>query len=639
MIHPMRDLLLLSCLVLACAPSATRCVRDESCPPALPTCQVAPGASDGVCVAATGAGGGAASGGGAANGGGAASDLDAGPDGLLRLGVGSVFPPGTALRDRYSGATAAVDDAGTVAVRPDDAGVVLLEREGAAAPAFRWADATVYFVLTDRFRNGDPENDHAYGRQSDGAQEIGTWHGGDFAGLTQQLDYLAALGVGAIWLSPPVEQVHGWVGGGKGDFKYYGYHGYWALDFTRLDKNLGTEAELRALVDGAHQRGLRVLFDVVLNHPGYATGDDLVAYVPEVFKDGTGDAFKAFVPAAGQTYFEWNNLVDYSSVNWSKWWTPAWIRAGLGITGQFTKPGTDDLTSSLAFLPDFKTEATGNADAPPFWARKSDTLMTLTPNATVRAHLVAWHADWVRRFGIDGFRCDTAKNVEFASWRALKDAATAALAEWKAANPTKKLDDAPFWMTGEAYGHGVGKDGYYALGGFDSLLNFDFQPKVRDLLTDSPSLAEGAVALEKLYALNAGLIGGDSTFGVLNYLSSHDTRLFIGEVGNSPVKMRQALTALMLAPGNAQLFYGDESGRALGPAGMDPVQATRSDMNWTSTDAATLAHVQRLGAFRKAHPALATGAHAQLPSPPGTYAFSRTQGTQDAVVVVLLPPN
>jgi alpha-amylase len=96
---------------------------------------------------------------------------------------------------------------------------------------------------------------------------------------------------------------------------------------------------------------------------------------------------------------------------------------------------------------------------------------------------------------------------------------------------------------------------------------------------------------------------------------------------------------LLLAPGNAQLFYGDESGRTLGPAGMDPVQATRSDMNWTSIDAVTLAHVQRLGAFRKAHPALATGAHARLPSPPGTYAFSRTQGTQDAVVVVLLPPN
>lgn len=567
---------------------------------------------------------------------------DAGPSApdagsALRLQVGSVFPAGTLLRDAYSGATTTVDDAGTVWLLPDDAGVVLLERAGAPAPAFRWADATVYFVLTDRFRNGDPSNDRSYGRQGDGAQEIGTWHGGDFAGLTQQLDYLASLGVGALWLSPPVEQVHGWVAGGNGDFKHYGYHGYWALDFTRLDKNLGTEAELEALVDGAHQRGIRVLFDVVLNHPGYATGEDLLTYAPEVFKDGTGDAFKAFTPGAGQTWLDWNNLVNYGSTSWSNWWTPAWIRAGLGTPGQFPKPGSDDLTSSLTFLPDFRTEATGNADAPPFWARKADTGMTLTPNATVRAHLVAWHADWVRRFGIDGFRCDTAKNVELASWKALKEASTAALADWKAANPTKKLDDAPFWMTGEVYGHGVAKDAYYSQGGFDSLINFDLQPKVRALLTDSPSLAQGAVALERLYSTYAGLIGGDSTFGVLNYLSSHDTRLFLGEVRSDPARMRQALTALMLAPGNAQLFYGDESGRALGPAGMDPVQATRSDMNWTSTDAVTLAHVRKLGAFRKAHPALATGAHAQLAAPAGAYAFSRLQGTQDAVVVVLLP--
>ncbi len=561
------------------------------------------------------------------------------PAGTITVDVHTAFPAGTTVRDSYSGATATVATDGTVSLVPADAGVVLLEKADAPPSAFTWASTTVYFVMTDRFRNGDPANDHSYGRVGDGAEEIGTWHGGDFKGLTEKLDYLASLGVGAIWLSPPVEQVHGWVGGGRGDFKYYGYHGYWALDYTRLDANLGTTAELTALVDAAHQRGIRVLFDVVLNHPGYATGDDLVNYVPEVFKDGTGNAFKAFAPTASGSWIDWNNLVNYNSADWGKWWTPRWIRAGLGTGGQFDRPGTDDLTSSLAFLPDFKTESATPADAPLFWSRKADTGMQLLPNATVREHLVKWHTDWVRTYGIDGFRCDTAKNVELASWKALKDAATAALSQWKAANPTKKIDDAPFWMTGEVYGHGVEKDGYYTVGGFDSLINFNFQFKVRDLLLDKPTLFDNADPLDKAFSDNATLISGDRTFGVLNYLSSHDTRLFIGEVANDPVKMRQALIALMLAPGAAQLFYGDESGRLLGPAGSDSVQGTRSDMNWTSTDALTLTLVQKLGTFRRSHVAVGLGAHARLTSPAGTYAFSRIDSSGDAVVVILLTPT
>jgi alpha-amylase len=561
------------------------------------------------------------------------------PSGVITLDVHAAFPAGTALRDAYSGSTTTVAADGTVSLTPGDAGVVLLEKDAAPVSAFTWGATTVYFVMTDRFRNGDPSNDHAYGRAADGAEEIGTWHGGDFKGLTEKLDYLVSLGVGAIWLSPPVEQVHGWVSGGRGDFKYYGYHGYWALDYTRLDHNLGTTADLTTLVDAAHQRGIRVLFDVVLNHPGYATGDDLANYVPEVFKDGTGNAFKAFTPGAGQSWVDWNNLVNYGSSDWSKWWTPRWIRAGLGTAGQFEKPGNDDLTMSLSFLPDFKTESTVLADAPLFWSRKADTGMQLMPNATVREHLVKWHADWVRTYGIDGFRCDTAKNVEYASWKALKDAATAALSEWKSANPSKKIDDAPFWMTGEVYGHGVQKDAYYSVGGFDSLINFNFQGKVRDLLLEKPSLLENADAIDKVFSDNAAAIGGDRGFGVLNYLSSHDTRLFIGEVANDPVKARQALIALMLAPGAAQLFYGDESGRLLGPAGTDAVQGTRSDMNWATTDQDTLALVQKLGAFRRAHVAVGLGAHTKLTTPAGSYAFSRVDSSGDAVVVVVRAPR
>lgn len=94
-------------------------------------------------------------------------------------------------------------------------GLLLLERAETDAPApFDWHNATVYFVLTDRFENGDPSNDQSYGRHKDGMAEIGTFHGGDLRGLTNKLDYLQQLGVNALWISAPFEQIHGWVGGG-----------------------------------------------------------------------------------------------------------------------------------------------------------------------------------------------------------------------------------------------------------------------------------------------------------------------------------------------------------------------------------------------------------------------------------------
>lgn len=566
-----------------------------------------------------------------------------GPGQPLTVAVGATFPAGTAVRDAYSGRTATVDQAGNVTF-PTDAGpgVLLLERDGAAPSAFDWRNATVYFVVTDRFMNGDPSNDHAYGRQGDGASEIGTWHGGDLAGLTAKLDYIRDLGATAVWITSPVEQVHGWVSGGTtGDFKHYGYHGYWALDFTRLDQNLGTPAELAAFVDAAHARGLRVLLDVVMNHPGYATGADLTTYLPEVWKDGTGAAFATWTPGPGQTWANWNDLVNYNSYGWLNWWGKTWVRAGFP---GYTVGGADDLTKSLSYLPDFITEATTPAGFPTLLTRKAATAdgtgAVEIPDATVRQYLVGWHADWVRQYGIDGFRCDTAKNVEQPAWKALKDAATQALADWKAANPGKKLDDAPFWMTGEVYGHGVLKDGYYSTGGFDSLINFDFQPAVRDLMTAQPTLVDAATQLDGLYSGMAGALRAQANFQVLSYLSSHDTRLFYGDILRyDPVRQREAGTALLLAPGGVQVFYGDESGRHLGPAGSDATQGTRSDMNWSTTDATILDHWRRLGDFRRRHAAVGAGAHQKLASPGGTYAFSRTLESGDAVVVVVTRPQ
>jgi alpha-amylase len=337
-------------------------------------------------------------------------------------------------------------------------------------------------------------------------------------------------------------------------------------------------------------------------------------------------------------------LVNYSSTVWQNWWSPRWIRAGFP---GFMPGGSTPLTMQLVFLPDFITEGTVEALAPGLLLRKQDSAFEEIPGGTVRDYLVKWHTDWVRRFGIDGFRVDTAKHVELATFAALKQAGVAALAEWKAANPSKKLDDAPFWMTAEVFPHGVRKDEYYTLGGFDSVINFDFQGescvsslsscRIVTLLQQSGEVPLGAATIENLYAGYSQAIAGDPTFGILSYLSSHDTRLNFAAVSNDAAKQRQAGTALLLAPGGVIIYYGDETGRRASFSLSDPQQGTRSDMNFDTSDATILAHWRKLGDFRRRHAAVGAGVHARISSPASTYAFSRK--TDDDAVVVLLAPT
>ncbi len=158
-------------------------------------------------------------------------------------------------------------------------GLLLLERaETDTSAPFDWHNATVYFVLTDRFENGDPSNDQSYGRHKDGMAEMDPSRR-RFTRPDQQTGLSPAAGRQCFVDSAPFEQIHGWVGGGtKGDFPHYAYHGYYTQDWTDLDANMGNEADLRTLVDSAHQRGIRILFDVVMNHTGYATLADMQEY-------------------------------------------------------------------------------------------------------------------------------------------------------------------------------------------------------------------------------------------------------------------------------------------------------------------------------------------------------------------------
>ena len=129
----------------------------------------------------------------------------------------------------------------------------------------------IYHLITDRFLKGVPERSHSYGRSSDDDGDVGTFHGGDFRGVTMKLKdgWFSKLGVNGLLISAPYEQIHGWVPGGNGEFKHYAYHGYYALDYTVLDDNFGTENDLKELIATAHGMGIRVILDIAMNHPGY----------------------------------------------------------------------------------------------------------------------------------------------------------------------------------------------------------------------------------------------------------------------------------------------------------------------------------------------------------------------------------
>ena len=161
--------------------------------------------------------------------------------------------------------------------------VEVVERVKESEDDFDWEEACIYFMVTDRFFDGNETNNTAsdeflskdsttestYGKDNDGL-----YHGGDFAGVTEKLDYLKDLGINTIWLTPIVENIPGVTvtGTGSDDVPYNSaYHGYWASDFTKLNPTLGTEEEFKTLIEEAHKRGIKIMVDIVVNHAGYDT--------------------------------------------------------------------------------------------------------------------------------------------------------------------------------------------------------------------------------------------------------------------------------------------------------------------------------------------------------------------------------
>lgn len=200
------------------------------------------------------------------------------------------------------------------------------------AKDFDWDESVIYFMVTDRFFDGNESNNTASGAQTYGKDNAGLYHGGDFAGITQKLDYLEDLGINTIWITPIVENIPGVTvtDTGKEDVPYNAaYHGYWASDFTKLNPTLGTEEEFQTLIDQAHNRGIRIMVDIVVNHAGYDTdfadmirsGDDIVSGSDQ--KDSLSNLpdFKTEDPAVSAQLVKWQTQwvkdfgIDYFRVD------------------------------------------------------------------------------------------------------------------------------------------------------------------------------------------------------------------------------------------------------------------------------------------------------------------------------------
>ncbi|MDR6847773.1 glycosidase [Sphingomonas sp. BE270] len=421
-------------------------------------------------------------------------------------------------------------------------------------------DEIIYFVLPDRFDNADPTNDTGGltgDRLATGYDPTakGFYHGGDLKGLTRRLDYIQALGVTAIWIGPIFKNKP--VQGAAGQ-ESAGYHGYWITDFTTVDPHFGTDADFATFVDAAHARGIKVYMDIIANHtadviqyrecigkpcayrstadypyqrrggvsgtpinPGFA-GD--AVQTPENFARLTDPAYAytPFVPAAEQTVK-----------------VPAW----LNDPRYYHNRGDSTFAGESARYGDFAG---------------LDDLMTEDPR--VVAGFIAIYGSWIDRFGIDGFRVDTARHVNPEFWQAFVPAMQTRAAARGIPN---------FPIFGEVYSETV-DPGYTAQytrrDGFPEILDFSFQAAARAMLSGKA----GTDLFAKLIDGDVLYGGGDATAQRLpTFLGNHD----MGRIGHmldlawpnaTEAERLQRLTLahvlLLSARGVPTIYSGDEQG-------------------------------------------------------------------------------
>jgi len=505
------------------------------------------------------------------------------------------------------------------------------------------SEEIIYFVLPDRFENGDPSNDRGDftgDRMATGYDPTarGFFHGGDLAGLTQRLDYLEGLGVTAIWFAPIFQNKP--VQGPPGD-ESAGYHGYWVTDFTRPDGHFGTREEFSAFVDAAHARGMKVYMDIITNHTA-----DVIRYAE-------GD----------ESNYAYRSLGDF----------PYSTRSG--VDGEAINPGfmghEDSSEENFALLvdPDYAytpvvPEAERDVKVPAwlndpiYYHNRGDTTFTgessrfgdfvglddlFTEHPRVRAGMIEIFCDWITETRVDGFRIDTARHVDPGFWREFVPAIESC---------SEAAGIPNFHMFGEVYGESP-NSGYIAQytqrDELPAVLDFAFQAAMREIL----GRGQGTHVLSEMFDGDVLYAGGEETALTLpTFLGNHDMGRFstlirddMPDISQDELLARVMLGhAMMLSlRGSPTIYYGDEQGFVgdgndqMAREDMFPSRtAEYNDNILLGTDATTAdsnfdtAHplyrlIAEFSALRRAHPALSRGRQQvrHYEQEPGIFAAAR----------------
>jgi glycosidase len=420
------------------------------------------------------------------------------------------------------------------------------------------ANSQIYFVMTDRFANGDASNDEA-GLTGFSAvtgydpTDIGYFHGGDLKGLTSKLDYIQGLGFNSIWITPPVKQRYV-----QGDSA--AYHGYWGLDFTTIDPHLGTEEDFKNFVSQAHSRGIKVIVDIVINHTA-----DVIKYKGDVY---------SYSSISEYPYKDCNkkkfDLVKFiGKANFPKL---------CAATSFPVPPIVSDKNKNIkapAFLNDItnyhnRGDSTFNGESSTFGDFFGlDDVFTEKP-AVVAGWTKVWQ-DWITKFDIDGYRIDTAKHVNPEFWKVflpavLKTAASAGKSYFPIYGEV--------WDTDPNYLAKFVTD--YK---FPGVLDFAFQAAASKYAT----YGNGERDLLDLFNQDdLYTTATTSAYGLTTFLDNHDMgRIGMFLQGNTEANPAQLLeranfanALLVLLRGGPATYYGDEKGMT----GSGGDKAARQDM-------------------------------------------------------------
>ncbi|GHD98044.1 pullulanase-type alpha-1,6-glucosidase [Streptomyces alanosinicus] len=499
-----------------------------------------------------------------------------------------------------------------------------------------------YFVMPDRFANGDRSNDEGGltgSRLSTGYDptDKGFYQGGDLKGLTRRLDYIKGLGTTAIWLAPifknrPVQ--------GAGADVSAGYHGYWITDFTQVDPHFGTNQDLKSLISKAHAKGMKVFFDVITNHTA-----DLVDHeekssdylskgaFPYLTKDGRpfddadyADGTKRF-PAVSTASFPYTPKVTSDSK------VPAW----LNDPTMYHNRGDSTFAGESTTYGDFSG---------------LDDLWTERPEVVHGMERI--YERWVRDFAVDGFRIDTVKHVDMPFWTQW----ATALDTYAAAHGRRN-----FFMFGEVYSADTAVTSpYVTQGRLDATLDFPFQDAARAYASQGGSARRLASVLGDDWKYTTGKA---NAYEQVTFLGNHD----MGRIGyflkqDNPKatdaeilkKDRLANELMFLSRGNPVVYYGDEQGFT-GSGGDkdarqtmfaskvpdyladDEIGTTRTHAGDSyDTSAPLYEQIAALADLRKGNPALTDGVQTERYAADGAgiYAFTRTDAHTGQEYVVAL---